>query len=104
MNELPGRDEFFKHLNTKFRALTETGETAAEFELTEVSEIRKRRVFQAFSMVFETRKTIAPEQMSYLLEHDVLGTLIIFLAPFEETADGYRFEALFNQKINDAGD
>jgi hypothetical protein len=28
----------------------------------------------------------------------------LFLVPFEETENGFAFEALFNQKINAAGD
>ena len=103
MNELPTRSDFLKHLNDKFRIFFD-GEQATEVELTEVSELRPRDDFAAFSLVFVAPKTIPPEQNLYRVEHDALGTMALMLVPFDEFENGFAFEALFNQRINAAGD
>lgn len=98
MNELPAREDFAKQLNTKFRVFFDAV-NPTQIELTEVSELRKKPRFEAFSLVFRAPKTIEPQQQLYLIEHDLLGTMELFLVPIEETDDNYVFEALFNQKI-----
>lgn len=100
MNELPARDDFLQHLNTKFRLFFD-GEQSAEVELTEVSEIKERSGYGAFSLVFIAPKTVPPVQRQYRLEHDALGKMELFIAPFEENEKGFAFEAVFNQKITD---
>ena len=70
----------------------------------EVSELRPKPRFEAFSLVFLAPKTIQPLQMLYRVEHDTLGTMELFLVPFEENEESFAFEALFNQKINAASD
>jgi hypothetical protein len=103
MNELPTRDDFLKHLNTNFRIFFD-GVQPTEVELTEVSELRQKQGFEAYSLVFHAPKTIAPLQMLYRVEHDALGEMGLFLVPFAETENGFAFEVLFNQKINAVGD
>jgi hypothetical protein len=103
MNELPARDDFFKHLNTKFRVIF-NAEQATEFELTEVSELRKKSLNEAFSVVFLAPKTIPPVQMLFRLEHDALGIMELFLVPFEANEKGFSFEAVFNRKITAVDD
>ena len=103
MNELPKREEFLLQLNTKFRVFFD-GAQATEVELTEVSELRPRNNFVAFSLVFTAPKTIYPGQYVSRVEHDKLGAFELLLVPFEENEKGYAFEALFNQLANDAGD
>ena len=103
MNELPTREEFLDQLNTKFRVFFD-GQTPTEVDLTEVSELRQKPDYEAFSLVFQAPKTIQPVQMTYRVEHDALGTLDLFMAPFEENKRGYAFEAVFNKMINDADD
>ena len=103
MNELPTRDDFLKTLNTKFRVFFD-GAEPTEVELTEVSELRPKPRYEAFSLVFQAPKTIHPLQMLYRVEHDELGTMELFLVPFEENENGFAFEALFNQKIIVASD
>jgi hypothetical protein len=103
MNELPNREDFLKHLNTKFRVFFD-GVQPTEVELTEVSELRQKPRYEAYSLVFLAPKTIPPMQMLYRVEHDALGTMDLFLVPFEETENSFAFEALFNQKITVASD
>ena len=103
MNELPTRDDFFRHLNTKFRVFFD-GEQATEVDLTEVSELRPRGQYAAFALVFIAPKTVPPAQNLYRIEHDALGTMELLLVPFDEYDAGFAFEALFNQKISVEGD
>jgi hypothetical protein len=98
MNELPAREEFLKNLNTKFRVFFDP-ENATEVELTEVSELRQKPRYEAFSLVFLAPKTIPPVQGLYRVEHDALEPLELLLVPFEESDRGYYFESLFNLKI-----
>lgn len=103
MNELPSRDEFFQHLDSTFRVFFNEQEPT-EVSLIEVSEVRPRSNFAAFSLVFLAPKTILPEQRLYRVEHDSLGEMVLFLVPFEENEKGFCFEALFNQPIKAAND
>lgn len=98
MNELPTRDEFHEQLNTKFRVFFDE-QNATEVELTDVSELRRKPDYEAFSLVFQAPKTINPHQMMYRVEHDTLGTMDLFMAPFAENDNGYAFEALFNKRL-----
>ncbi len=98
MTELPAREDFLKYLNTKFKLFLDA-EQSAEVELTEVGEMTQRSDYGAFSMVFIAPKTVPPVQRLYLMEHEALGALELFLVPFEENEKGFAFEALFNRKI-----
>ena len=103
MNELPTREEFLKHLNTKFSVFFD-GLQATEVELTEVSALRSKPRYEAFSLVFHAPKTIPPLQMLYRIDHDALGSMELFLVPIEETADSFAFEALFNRETTASND
>ena len=98
MSEFPGRDEFADNLNTKFRAYFHP-EQPTEIELTEVSELRQKPGFEAFSLIFLVPNEIGPLQGMYKTEHDSLGTIDLFLVPVEQTEKGLLFEALFNFKL-----
>ena len=103
MNELPKREDFLKHLNTKFRVFFD-GQQPTDVELTEVSEMRQKSKFEAFSLIFAAPKNIFPQTLLYRLEHDSLGAMELFMGPVEETEDSYLLEALFNQRISAAND
>ncbi len=103
MNELPKREDFFNQLNTKFRIFFD-GQEPTEVELTEVSEMRQKSKFEAFSLIFAAPKNIFPQPLLYRVEHDSLGAMELFMGPVEETENSYLLEALFNQRINAAND
>ena len=103
MNGLPDRVDFLNQLNTNFRVFFD-GENPTEVELTEVSELRQRWKFEAFSLIFAVPKNILPQAMLYRVEHDVLGAMDLSMGPVEETEQHYLFEALFNQPISVAND
>jgi hypothetical protein len=99
MSDFPSRDEFANHLNTKFRVYFNP-EQPTEVELTEVSELRQKPGFEAFSLIFLVPVEIGPLQGMFKTEHDALGTMDLFLVPVEQTQKGLLFEALFNFKIS----
>jgi hypothetical protein len=103
MNELPKREDFLEQLNTKFRVFFD-GQHSTEVELTEVSELRQKSKFEAFSLIFAAPKDIFPQALLYRVEHDTLGAMELFMGPVEETEDSYLLEALFNQRISAAND
>lgn len=103
MSDLPKREDFLKALNTKFRIFFDD-ENPTEVELKEVSELRQKSKFEAFSIVFAAPKTVPLQAMTFHVEHDALDAMQIFMGPIEETEDSYLFEALFNQPITAVND
>jgi hypothetical protein len=103
MNGLPDRVDFLNQLNTKFRVFFDS-ENPTEVELTEVSEMRQKWKFEAFSLIFAAPKNIPPLAMLYRVEHDQLGAMELSMGPVEETEQNYLFEALFNQPVSVAND
>lgn len=103
MNDLPTREVFLKQINTKFHVYFD-GQQPTEVYLTEVSEIRQKGKFEAFSLIFTTPKNIPLQALLYRVEHDELGAMELFMGPVEGTEDNYLFEALFNQPITVSND
>jgi hypothetical protein len=103
MNELPKRQDFLKQLNTMFRVFLD-GQQPTEVRLKEVSEMRQKSKYEAFSLIFAAPKDIFPQPLLYRVEHDTLGAMELFMGPVEETEDSYLLEALFNQRIIAAND
>lgn len=103
MFEFPTRDEFAKHLNTKFRTEI-SAEKALEMELTEVTEIAEKSRQESFAMIFLAPGDTPPDQRLYRMQHDALGELDIFLVPVSLDKRGLRFEAVFNRLISDEDD
>lgn len=92
------RDQFAEHLNAKFKIYV-TPETAVEAELIEVSELRKRPRQEAYSLLFLVPNDSAFEQAAYKVEHEELGSDILFLVPVERTDKGTEYEVLFNRLL-----
>lgn len=97
MSEFPTRDEFFNQLNTKFRVYFDA-EQPTEVELTEVSEIREKPGYEAFSIIFLVPAEIGMRQGLFKTEHDSLGTLELFYVPVGQSEKGLDFESVFNYK------
>jgi hypothetical protein len=75
-----------------------TAADAPAFDLTldEVTEgAEQGRARRQFSLVFRGGPGTPHPQRIYRLEHDVLGTLEIFLVPIAPDTDGRRYEAVF---------
>ena len=104
MSELPNRDDFANHLNAKFRVFFDP-ENATETELIEVSKLREKPRYEAFSLTFLAPNEIPPEQMLYKIEHESLGEMELFLVPVAKDEKGLYFEAVFNREVKrDDGD
>lgn len=98
MSELPTREQFTEHLNTKFRAEI-SAEQSVEMELTEVTELRETAHQTTFVLIFTAPGDTPPDQRLYAIQHDALGALDLFLVPVTLDKRGLRFEAVFNNVI-----
>ena len=92
---------FLENLNSKFRLLNEGGESI-ELELIEVSELKKARRQEMFSIVFRCRTDRVLPQRIYRLEHENMGQFDLFLVPIRKDAEGVYYEAVFNRVLDSA--
>jgi hypothetical protein len=89
--------DFTAHLNGSFVIHFDPAESLVA-ELLEVSELgsdtgEKR---QPFSIVFRSPQEDRPlSQGIYSVEHDIMGTIEIFLVPIGPDEQGMRYEAIF---------
>lgn len=98
MLENLSRDLFAEQLNTKFKIYF-TPPQALEAELVEVAELRKHTRQEYFSIIFLAPGEVLFEQQIYLIEHSELGSFELFLVPVKQSAEGIRYEAVFNSFI-----
>jgi hypothetical protein len=76
------------------------GDEAVILKLVDGSEYPQRQgaaepaTRKPFSLVFLCETHVIPPN-TYRLEHAVLGSLDLFLSPFEAAGDGCRLEAIF---------
>ena len=95
----PTEEEFSRHLNTSF--LVPLGESQrAELKLVEVSGYEKTenetQGMERFSLYFEGPPETFLPQGIYTLEHEQMGTQAIFIVPIGGSAEGFRYQAVFN--------
>ncbi len=88
--------DFASYLHQTFRIRLE-GLESMETELIEVTELGEvapgRR--RAFSLVFRGPRQMVLPQRIYPVEHEVMGTLDLFLVPIGPDQIGMRYEAIF---------
>jgi uncharacterized protein DUF6916 len=89
--------EFSKHVNTKFRVVSDE---PVELELTEVkgymSKPDEESGMERFSAFFRGPSDRYLQQTTYTLEHDQMGEFALFLVPVRQDQNGFRYEAVFN--------
>ena len=85
-----------ENLNTKFHVSTD-GETLADLDLTQVSELKLSDKQEQFSILFRGPRNPFLGQGMRSLEHEKLGQADLFLVPIGEDADSYFYEAIFNR-------
>jgi hypothetical protein len=94
--------EFSQHLNTIFRVKLDTPQPI-DLKLVEVKGYAKKAEeasgMERFSLYFDGPADVMLEQHLYPLKHDAMGELEIFLVPIAKTADGFRYEAVFNYYV-----
>ena len=89
--------EFYKHVNTKFRVVSEP---PIELELVEVkgylSKEHEQQGMERFSAFFRGPTQPLLRQGIYAVEHEGMGAFELFLVPIAQDEQGCRYEAVFN--------
>ena len=68
-------------------------------ELVSVSDLRETPRQRMFSLVFRGPLDQPLEQGLYPMNHEKMGTESLFLVPIARKADGFRYEAVFNNLV-----
>ena len=84
-----------EQLHSKFKLHFDSADPV-EVELIEVGKLTDTTRQEMFSIIFSVPDGIRPTQGSYRMEHDTLGTFILFLVPVQND-DSIVFEAVFNR-------
>jgi len=103
MAAIPTENEFSQHLNTKYRVNVEAPKPI-ELELVEVkSYVNKdspteQKGMERFSIHFRGPDIYLPQGI-YSITHERMGDLELFLVPIAREELGFRYEAVFNVRI-----
>lgn len=89
---------FAENLNTTF-ALQHPRWGTVTVELVSVSDLRETPRQRMFSLVFRGPLEQPLEQGLYLMTHERMGEESLFLVPIGREADGYHYEAVFNNLV-----
>ncbi len=89
---------FLQQIHTSFELEhPECGNIA--LELVSVSELRETPRQRMYSLLFRGPLELPFQQGSFPLRHAVMGEATLFLVPVAREADGFRYEAVFNQLV-----
>ena len=91
-------DQFAKHVNTEFVA-QHPQQGNVTLHLVHVSELRETPRQLMFSLLFRGPLEQPLEQGGYPLSHAEMGSEVLFLVPVGREADGFRYEAVFNNLV-----
>jgi hypothetical protein len=89
-------EDFAPHVNSKFRAQLGNGSTM-ELELINVEEKSPSPRQEQFVLTFRAPSDAPPEQQIFTLQHEALGSGIMFLVPIGRDAGRLIYEAVFNR-------
>lgn len=98
MPEFYTKEDFSKHLNTKFSIPTDAP-GVFELELIEVVSTLSTPRQEQFSIFFRGPLNIFLPQATYHFQHEGMGEVDLFLVPIGKEEDGFRYEAVFNRAI-----
>lgn len=96
MAEKLTQEAFAKHLNTKFQAQLDAGQSV-ELGLIEVSELKRYERQEEFWILFLGPNESFLGQGMRLMKHDEMGEFDLFLVPIKQDAQGFYYEAAFNR-------
>ena len=68
-------------------------------ELVSVSDLRETPRQRMFSLIFRGPQDQPLEQGLYSIIHEKMGNESLFLVPIAREADGFRYEAVFNNLV-----
>ncbi len=91
--------DFAEYLNTKFRVVEAVEPFEIEFDA--ISEQRTGGGQEYFSLYFLGNKDKFLPQGLHQLEHETLGSGLIFLVPVGEDEENIKYEAVFNRLKKD---
>lgn len=89
---------FVKHVNTNF-VVQHPRLGDVTLELITVSELRETPRQRMFSLTFRGPLEQPLEQGSLPVVHASMGSDVLFLVPVGREADGFRYEAVFNNLV-----
>lgn len=89
-------EDYAPHVNSKFTAQFPNGVTL-DLELTKVEEKSPSPRQEQFILTFRGPLNGPREQQIFNLEHEQLGSGIMFLVPIGLDANGLIYEAVFNR-------
>ena len=87
---------FTQHANTKFQVPIDEN-TAVELELVGISELKLHPRQEEFSLEFRGPLNMFLGQGVRNFEHEQMGKFELFIAPVEQDAHGFYYEAVFNR-------
>ena len=90
-------DDFAPHVNTKFRVRLDDS-SSMEIELINVKENSPSPLQEQFVLTFLAPHEAPPRQNLFQVEHERLGSGVIFLVPIAKDDRGLIYEAVFNRK------
>ncbi|HRI04245.1 MAG TPA: hypothetical protein PLL77_10930 [Pyrinomonadaceae bacterium] len=93
--QLPSKSEFLAVNNSIFTASNGEGK---DFEicLVSVEEIVSNDFQENFTLLFRAEPDVGTQQGIYVLKHEELGEMDLFLVPIKKDETGLYFEAVFN--------
>ena len=95
----PTLAELTSALRTTFSA--DVDGRAVDLTLVDVRHADRRPGWETFSLLFATPDSALP-QATYAVEHDRLGSFLLFLVPVLDDAGEQRYEAVFNRRSTTA--
>jgi hypothetical protein len=96
------KENFKKNINTQFRVQIEPAD-AVVIELAELLEGVSTKSQEQFSLLFRGPLDAPFGQGMCNLEHDTMGSFVLFLVPIARSSDGMEYEAVFNRFIDADG-
>lgn len=100
MLEVFNRDEFAELIGSTFHMLAPNNEVF-DLELSEVSELRKRRGQESFSIIFLLQEGYSASQGLCDLSHEKLGAMQLFIVPVGLENGRLQLEAIFSSLVKD---
>jgi hypothetical protein len=96
--EIFNRNEFAELIGSNFQ-LPAPNDEVLELELAEVSELRKRRGQESFSVIFLLQEGYTAAQGLYDMSHEKLGAMQLFLVPVGVENGRIQLEAVFSSLV-----
>jgi len=89
-------EDYAAHVNSKFTTQLRDA-SIIELELTQVEEKPASPRQEQFALTFRAPSGAPVEQQIFTLQHEQLGSGIMFLVPIAKDANGVTYEAVFNR-------